>query len=336
MSWHFSQALVAAYSADCCVDSAPSVPSSTTPMHGTCWSPGKTMAACTPSRSGMTYAPSTGSHGEDVLMWCLADSRVRTSAPPERESESPENDPACGGKWLESSVRYCRDWSSWKTHQCLWEEALDWSSVTWPKWGMTRNGVLWERTTLEHLTSGTESGLWQTPVADDAVDRAAGKINSRGEPKLSAQVKIWPTPNSSDNRPRATEKSTARRRMLGKQISLEAEVKYPTPTASMMTMADMEQARYAGNKGGSRPSYQEAKWATPLASGWRSGKVSDATMEKNSRPLQEQVGGSLNPTWVEWLMGWPLGWSDCAASAMDRFQQWCDSHGISYLNESNH
>jgi len=24
----------------------------------------------------------------------------------------------------------------------------------------------------------------------------------------------------------------------------------------------------------------------------------------------EKAGGSLNPTWVEWLMGWPLGWTD--------------------------
>ena len=52
---------------------------------------------------------------------------------------------------------------------------------------------------------GTEHGgrnlndwvaLWQTPVADDAMDRVAGKFNSRGEPKLSAQVKLWPTPRA--------------------------------------------------------------------------------------------------------------------------------------------
>jgi hypothetical protein len=24
--------------------------------------------------------------------------------------------------------------------------------------------------------------------------------------------------------------------------------------------------------------------------------------------------GQLNPTWVEWLMGFPLGWTDCQDS----------------------
>lgn len=27
-----------------------------------------------------------------------------------------------------------------------------------------------------------------------------------------------------------------------------------------------------------------------------------------------EVGGKLNPTWVEWLMGFPLGWTDVDAS----------------------
>ena len=50
--------------------------------------------------------------------------------------------------------------------------------------------------------------------------------------------------------------------------------------------------------------------ATPTARDFRSGKASEATHAKNSRPLSEQIGGLLNPTWVEWLMGWPLGWTD--------------------------
>lgn len=27
------------------------------------------------------------------------------------------------------------------------------------------------------------------------------------------------------------------------------------------------------------------------------------------------------------LLGWPLGWTDCAASATDKYRQWCRSHG---------
>jgi hypothetical protein len=36
--------------------------------------------------------------------------------------------------------------------------------------------------------------------------------------------------------------------------------------------------------------------------------------------LADQVGGKLNPTWVEWLMGWPIGWTDLKLSATDKCQ----------------
>ena len=42
--------------------------------------------------------------------------------------------------------------------------------------------------------------------------------------------------------------------------------------------------------------------------------------------LVEQNGGRLNPTWVEWLMGWPLGWTDLKPLEMDKFQQWQQQH----------
>ena len=59
--------------------------------------------------------------------------------------------------------------------------------------------------------------LWQTPVSDDAVDRAAGKWNSRGEPKLSAQVKLWTTPCADD-----TGHRTAKYAQGGTALSMQA------------------------------------------------------------------------------------------------------------------
>ncbi len=40
------------------------------------------------------------------------------------------------------------------------------------------------------------------------------------------------------------------------------------------------------------------------------------------------VTGALNPTWVEWLMGWPLDSTDLKPLETDKFQQWQFSHGI--------
>lgn len=55
---------------------------------------------------------------------------------------------------------------------------------------------------------------------------------------------------------------------------------------------------------------------TPLSSGHRSGLVSCDVYERNARPLQEVVAGAgdrggsfLCPRWVEWLMGFPAGWT---------------------------
>lgn len=41
-----------------------------------------------------------------------------------------------------------------------------------------------------------------------------------------------------------------------------------------------------------------------------------ARMEERAQPLPEVIGGMLNPQWVEWLMGFPIGWTDCDVSAM--------------------
>lgn len=54
---------------------------------------------------------------------------------------------------------------------------------------------------------------------------------------------------------------------------------------------------------------RQMMWTTPCAS--------DSTVSSgrgNHRSMRTEIGGQLNPTWVEWLMGFPLGWTDLSVS----------------------
>ena len=67
-------------------------------------------------------------------------------------------------------------------------------------------------------------------------------------------------------------------------------------------------------------------WPTPVQRMYKdSGSPSEYA--RNEIPLAAQVGGPLNPDWVEWLMGWPPGWTDLKPLEMDKFQQWQQQHG---------
>lgn len=46
------------------------------------------------------------------------------------------------------------------------------------------------------------------------------------------------------------------------------------------------------------------------------------------------IGGVPSPAWVEWLMGWPMGWTDSEPLEMARFRQWCHAHGARLEDEA--
>jgi hypothetical protein len=45
--------------------------------------------------------------------------------------------------------------------------------------------------------------------------------------------------------------------------------------------------------------------------------------------------GRLNPDWVEWLMGWPIGWTALQPLEMDRFREWQQQHGGYSMTEQS-
>jgi hypothetical protein len=72
----------------------------------------------------------------------------------------------------------------------------------------------------------------------------------------------------------------------------------------------------------------QAKWPTPTA---HMAKETNAPSEalRNQPSMSSLVGGKLNPMWVEWLMGWPPGWTDLKQLEMDKFHYAQQPHGES-------
>jgi hypothetical protein len=350
MSWHFSRALVAEYLVENSWDGEPSVPLSGNPTPQAFLSPDRMTAFSHLSRFGMTFKPLTESLGAAVLMWCLAASRVRTSHVLERGLESKESGLECGSTWRESSVKYCLASSGWKTHRCLWEEDLEWSSLTLPKWGMMRNGVLWERITPELRTNETESGLWRTPTAHEWKNTGYSTQIHLSDQVRPSQVKnpkkaaaMWRTPSANDpgvsaerlvpieggtpgGMNRHFDKHTGRMAQIGLIQQVRLREMWPTPQC--------DDAKNSGKNQTRRQTLASKVWAFPTPTATDAIKGGNVSARPGAMGLSETLGGQLNPPWVEWLMGWPLGWTDLKPSGMDKFQVWCDSHGKSYRKEA--
>ncbi len=305
MSWLFSRALVEEFSAASCSGGEPSAPSSASHTPQAYLSPDRMKAFSRLSRFGMTFAPLTDDRGAALLAWFLADFRVRTFQPPGKAQESTENDPACGGRWRELSVRYDRNTSSWKTHRCLWAEDLPASSLTLPRWGLMRDGVLSELATLERRIGEKESGLWPTPQAMPATSDLGFQCSGDGRKKpnklgLAVAQQMYPTPLSSNTKANHM-RSGGRpaRSYWPTQKANDAEKRGNFDTSNPRNGLP------AAAKSWPTPTVNDSKNSTLPPSQVRHDNIAGALLRSGQQP-----GGQLNPTWVEWLMGFPLGWTD--------------------------
>ena len=116
--------------------------------------------------------------------------------------------------------------------------------------------------------------------------------------------------------------------------------KWPTPTTSMAKGTSMKTLTRKTGKSRRNDRLDHAVLfrqtiPTPNANE-DSYRLNGLTQQSNSlgamarrEAIAGGTNGQLNPTWVEWLMGWPLGWTDLKPLATARFQQWQHLHGAS-------
>ena len=299
MSWLYSRALVEEYSAATCSAGAQSALSSGSPMPQAFLPSDKMTAFSRPSRFGMTFKPLMDDLGAELLTWFLAASRARTSALQEKAQASAVSDQGCGPTWRGSLARFDPDSRSWKTAQLCLLGDLELSSVTWPRSGMTADGQCWELPKLGRRTSGTGSGLsprWLFPTPTCNPEAPNHGSNSKGPHNLKEVALLgwspghmWPTPTVCGNHNRKGASATS-----GDGLATAVK-KFPTPTAG---------ADCFGAWGGSNARAQMKKLVS-----------------------ESELYGPLNPMWVEWLMGWPLGWTDLKPLETDKSHCVQQKHG---------
>jgi len=254
------------------------------------------------SRFGMTFKPLTASRGEELLMSYLEAFHVKTLAQQEKAQELMENEAECGEKWRGSFVKYDPDSSLWRTHQCSLLGDLEEFSETWPQWGLMRNGECWEQQTLERHIRGTGFGLSPNNIDSFHTPNTTGLDGGSNSRKaLKKRQEMWPTPATKGY-------GHAAEGMVGNLMQkIEDGMITKREAEQMLNLPHLENHRT-----------WKKKWGTP--------KVQDsrhALRDRGKGNLGEQVsglhnGGKLNPTWVEWLMGWPLGWTDSKPLEMDK------------------
>ncbi len=337
MSWLFSQALVAEYSDRISWDGEQCAQLNVKPTQHKFWRNDKMMEFSRLSQFGLTCSLLTEDHGEELLTLYLADFHARTLVQQEKAQVSTVLDQACGPKWLELLVKYDLDSCSWKTHQCLFPEDLPESSVTLPKWGMTRNGHVFQHPILERPINETDFGLLPTPTVRDSRSKTSPADFRRNSPGLEIRAQTWPTPCSQE---RGGSHKPGSHLTLSKAVNGWTKGKtgqdprecrvWPTPKASDWNKRGNVSAHPRNGLTGAVMNFP-----TPTASDatkWSNQSLAERKAKGQQVRLNTAVsprggnGGRLNPDWVEWLMGWPIGWTDLKPLEMDKFQLWQSMH----------
>lgn len=250
--------------------------------------------------------------GKDEWIASMRGSLAQTFHVPVMAQALRESTADCGKRSSGLQAYYDQKSCSWKTPQQSLLEDSELFSETWPSWGMTQGTEFYPLPVLVLRTYELDGGAlqsWQTPVADDSVNRKNGKMNSRGEPKLSAEVKLWPTPT-----PTAANAIQGANIPDGKRgATLVSAVKRPDMWATPTVCGNYNRKGMSKSSGDGLAT-QVTRWPTPLASTTDMGtmmmqRFSGSARKKGVKEAQYNPlhGGQLNPEWVEWLMGWPIG-----------------------------
>jgi len=176
--------------------------------------------------------------------------------------------------------------------------------------------------------------LLPTPAASSYGRNAGGQNPGKDRPSLETMARkgLLPTPTAGDG------KSSGSRNLEGskahKGTSLTDYVKFgnsttprlwPTPRTITGGAESAERKQELGRTASGGGDLQAAvkMWPTPASRDHRHPNAkpySERGGGKKGEQLPNAVGGALNPNWVEWLMGLPIGWTGCGVSETELYR----------------
>jgi hypothetical protein len=192
-----------------------------------------------------------------------------------------------------SLASFDRDSCSWKTYQQSLVTGWEPFSETWPRWGMTQGGSAYAHPMSERRITETDGFYLPTPTVTSGAQVAWDKTPGQtGGTTLAGWVRYWPTPSASHSETRPA-KTWNPKSQSGRSLGcMAATGMWPTPTA-------------------------------------HNAKETGAASQMNRKTVQlgDMAGGQLNPTWVEWLMQFPIGFTVLRDWAMPKSRSKPQPHG---------
>ena len=221
-----------------------------------------------------------------------------------------------------------RSFATYNPGLCSWRTPQDSSSTDsdgcfeiWPNSGSMRSGICSPPPTSVLHTCGVASSSWPPPTVSDSKNNGGPAASSRNSEALHFLAAKWPTPCTTDAASAARHTTTTGVMTMG--TSLTDALRGPW-VSGLQALTSPN----SGDKSSPSDPTSPPLWTTACKddTGARQGR--DA---QGGTPLSLQAKGFLSPNFVEWLMGYPIGWTGCDASGTPWFPRWSRTHGAYLL-----
>ena len=298
----YSQAQEEDFCVTLSLDMNPSSPSSGTNTAATsCESEqqmdGSPVCKCGKETSGCLIHPNTREEWiasmRDSLAKISAGLGIKLGSAKEREADFT-------GKCSELLTSFDRDTCIWRTsQQSLLTNSLEPFSETWPRAGMMRGGRVYQHRQPVPRTTVIGGGALQnvpTPTVNGNYNRKGASQNSGDG--LATWARMWPTPTARNFECKDLERLEERRQRM--------KIKHGNGNGFGMTLGNAVRMWPT-------PCSSASKGSSPAALTRKNGR--DRSSDRLDHAVMASDGGQLNPDWVEWLMGFPIGHTASKPSA---------------------